>query len=525
MNGQLLDTSILNSITYPEINSSTIEEAAKAPLSKLYGTWYTTNGNIYLILNADGTGSMNTLHDQYNGIRIVWQQNLQWKKENGLFRIRFVGEAKFTLAENDQPIYEKLTRSEKDNLLKFLTSLVPRTRESNPINDKILYLGSDFLVVEEQSGTLRLVNKKYITKLEQEAKLRAAEEKDTKIYEASQLEVPAYFPREQERSDIMNSWIQNKINKLNYIPFNQGTVWVKFVIEKDGKLSNIVVEKSTNKEFNELALNIVKEMPEFTAGKLHGYNKRSTRTVEISFPQILRGNDQISINKTEEVLTNFLNSENVKFEVSSGIITIFLDSDKTAILNLKEGTIELPRGKVIFTSIVDKSDYFTFILSKNNSTNISQIGLDGRVLLVGLREKGDFKVEEYKLRKKDSSDRPYNKKEVSQEEINLDDVVTNPEKSPEFPGGNAILKRFISSSIRYPEEALNNGEEAIILVKCVVEKNGDITCPSIVNGGNTVFEEEAIRVVRRLPKWLPAKDKGETVRSFVEIEVPFKINN
>lgn len=186
---QLIDTSLLNSSLYPHITSETTDAAYKASQSKLYGIWYTSNGNEYFVINANGSGSMNTLSDSYNGIKIVWQQNFQWQKQNGEFMIRFVGEAKFTLAESDQTKYEKLTRNEKDALLRYFSSLTPQTRNSQVISDKILFLDKDNIVLKENYGNLWLVNKNYIPKLKEiEAKRKQEEIKKERLAQQFEAE-------------------------------------------------------------------------------------------------------------------------------------------------------------------------------------------------------------------------------------------------------------------------------------------------------------------------------------------------
>lgn len=104
-------------------------------------------------------------------------------------------------------------------------------------------------------------------------------------------------------------------------------------------------------------------------------------------------------------------------------------------------------------------------------------------------------------------------------------IYASPDEIAQFPGGDLVLEKFISKSIKYPENAYSNRVEGTIILKCVVERNGSITNTTVEKGGNTDLEEEAKRVVTKLPRWIPGKHNGESVRSYVIISVPFKINS
>ena len=109
---------------------------------------------------------------------------------------------------------------------------------------------------------------------------------------------------------------------------------------------------------------------------------------------------------------------------------------------------------------------------------------------------------------------------VSQSNQSVFDSV---EQMPEFPGGMSALIDFLSSNIKYPEDAIKQNVGGRVMVMFVVETDGSI---SNVRVARTVFpslDSEAIRVVKSMPKWKPGKEKGRVVRVNYTLPVIFSI--
>ena len=109
---------------------------------------------------------------------------------------------------------------------------------------------------------------------------------------------------------------------------------------------------------------------------------------------------------------------------------------------------------------------------------------------------------------------------VSQSNQSVFDSV---EQMPEFPGGMSALIDFLSSNIKYPEDAIKQNVGGRVMVMFVVETDGSI---SNVRVARTVFpslDSEAIRVVKSMPKWKPGKEKGRSVRVNFTMPIVFSI--
>ena len=109
-------------------------------------------------------------------------------------------------------------------------------------------------------------------------------------------------------------------------------------------------------------------------------------------------------------------------------------------------------------------------------------------------------------------------KEVSSSE----QVYDNPEVMASFPGGNAAMANWLSLNVRYPESARKNNISGRVLVQFVVEKNGRVSDVKVVRGVDPALDNEAVRVVKAMPKWTPAQHKGKAVRSQFTLPINFK---
>lgn len=95
---------------------------------------------------------------------------------------------------------------------------------------------------------------------------------------------------------------------------------------------------------------------------------------------------------------------------------------------------------------------------------------------------------------------------------------------PEFPGGEAALRKFLSNNTRYPSMAQDNGVSGIVFVRFVVDKTGQITNVETVGAKKGAgLEEEALRVVRKMPKWKPGRQNGENVPVYFNLPINFKM--
>lgn len=100
------------------------------------------------------------------------------------------------------------------------------------------------------------------------------------------------------------------------------------------------------------------------------------------------------------------------------------------------------------------------------------------------------------------------------------EIFTVVEEQPGYPGGEEARIAFLQQNIKYPEEAKELGIQGKVFVTFVVEVDGSITAVQVLRGIGGGCDEEAVRVVKSMPKWVPGKQRGVPVR--VQFNLPIK---
>ena len=107
-----------------------------------------------------------------------------------------------------------------------------------------------------------------------------------------------------------------------------------------------------------------------------------------------------------------------------------------------------------------------------------------------------------------------------EEENKVFDVV---EQMPSFPGGPSALMAYLSSHVKYPAVAEENGIQGRVTVQFVVEKDGSVPDVKTMKSVDPSLDREAERVVRSMPKWIPGKQNGSAVRVKYFVPVVFRL--
>lgn len=112
-------------------------------------------------------------------------------------------------------------------------------------------------------------------------------------------------------------------------------------------------------------------------------------------------------------------------------------------------------------------------------------------------------------------------KVTEQEEV--DELPILVEKKPEYPGGEAAMYKFIDKHIKYPKKARKEGIEGIVYVQFIIDKEGNITKAKVIKGIGYGCDEEALRVVNKMPKWTPGTQRGKPVQVTFTLPFNFKL--
>jgi protein TonB len=110
--------------------------------------------------------------------------------------------------------------------------------------------------------------------------------------------------------------------------------------------------------------------------------------------------------------------------------------------------------------------------------------------------------------------------EEEEEEVEEEEIFMVVEDQPGFPGGERERMTYLVKNIKYPTMAKESGIQGTVFLSFVVEKDGSITGVRVLRGIGGGCDEEAIRVVKAMPKWKPGKQRGKPVR--VQFSMPIK---
>lgn len=113
--------------------------------------------------------------------------------------------------------------------------------------------------------------------------------------------------------------------------------------------------------------------------------------------------------------------------------------------------------------------------------------------------------------------------EIEEEEVVEQEVFTIVEEMPGYPGGDAKMYEYLGKNIKYPQIARESSIQGRVFVNFVVEPDGSVTNVKVLRGIGGGCDEEAMRVIKSLPKWKPGKQRGKAVRVSYQIPVFFKL--
>jgi TonB family protein len=95
------------------------------------------------------------------------------------------------------------------------------------------------------------------------------------------------------------------------------------------------------------------------------------------------------------------------------------------------------------------------------------------------------------------------------------------EEKAQFPGGQDSLYKYLAAEIKYPAKALERKKAGKVYVEFVIDENGSVKGVRVKRNGDPDLDAEAIRVIKNMPKWTPAKVIGKPVRSMTVLPVKF----
>jgi len=104
-------------------------------------------------------------------------------------------------------------------------------------------------------------------------------------------------------------------------------------------------------------------------------------------------------------------------------------------------------------------------------------------------------------------------------------IFSHVEVMPTFPGGESALLKWLSDNIQYPPIAQEQGIQGRVSLRFVVNPDGSVSKVEVVKGLDPSCDKEAVRVVSKMPKWIPGKQNGNPVSVYYSLPVVFRLQN
>ena len=102
-------------------------------------------------------------------------------------------------------------------------------------------------------------------------------------------------------------------------------------------------------------------------------------------------------------------------------------------------------------------------------------------------------------------------------------IFSHVEVMPQYPGREAALMKFLADNITYPTKAAEQGIQGRVTLRFVITPDGSIENIEVMKSLDSLCDKEAIRVVKKMPKWIPGKQNGETVSVYYSLPITFRL--
>ncbi|MCL1938852.1 MAG: TonB family protein [Candidatus Azobacteroides sp.] len=105
------------------------------------------------------------------------------------------------------------------------------------------------------------------------------------------------------------------------------------------------------------------------------------------------------------------------------------------------------------------------------------------------------------------------------------EIFSHVEVPPSFPGGDRELMKWLQENISYPVPAAEQGIQGRVILRFVVGPDGSVGNVEVQRSLDPTCDKEAVRVVKKMPKWIPGKQNGNAVYVYYTLPVLFKLQN
>lgn len=103
-------------------------------------------------------------------------------------------------------------------------------------------------------------------------------------------------------------------------------------------------------------------------------------------------------------------------------------------------------------------------------------------------------------------------------------VYQDVDEMPHFPGGQQKLYRFIQENFVYPHQAVRDSLTGTVYVSFIVRPDGSLSDIKVVKGPYEILNNAAIKLIQRMPHWIPAKKNNKNVSTKLILPIAYRIS-
>lgn len=326
----------------------------------------------------------------------------------------------------------------------------------------------------------------------------------------------------------------------------QGTVLIGFIVEKDGSITDVkaVKEVPGAPGLTKEAIRVISSMPKWTPGKMNGRPVRVTIYQPVKF---------VLDDKLPACGPSLSNSDPL-IDVHPGRLPVYPGGD-TAMQILAKNTVLAHKKQ--YADMSDKTIRISFVVNKDGKVEDVMIDLKNgatpeiamiaaemfcampqwtpgggglatnpKHTNVNVRMMADVYLGKYKKKKMLFAPK------ISILPMKIQAPPPAPVQpprdktvQPQFNGGDSALAEYLRTRIVYPQRVKNAGIEGTVLLSFIVSQDGRIDYVTVLEEvpGAPELTEEAIRLVKTMPLWIPGSIKGVTSQMLVKLPVKFEI--
>ena len=317
----------------------------------------------------------------------------------------------------------------------------------------------------------------------------------------------------------------------------QGCVTVQFIVKEDGSVGDVKVIRGVDPTLDEEAVRVCKALPKFIPTKQSGIRANVWFTLPITF-KLDEAPNNLQTDESEDIANDTIHNRELIFRHVEQMPEF--PGGEAALMKFINENLRYPAAAI--ENGIQGRVVVQFVVKKDGSVGDVKVirGIDPTLdqeairvcktlpkFIPGKRYDNGEPVDVWftipVIFKLDNATNNLQTDESNATIHNRELIFRHVEQMPEFPGGEATLMRFINENLRYPVAAIENGIQGRVMVQFVVKKDGSVDDVTVLHGVDSALDQEAIRVCKTLPKFIPGKQNGQPVNVWFTLPIFFRL--